>query len=579
MQSPARLSIALLLAGSALTLAACGSGADGNDSATAEPAACPANDSGITLPPGFCATVFADNVGHARLMTVADDGTLYLNSWSGPYYSNDQPRDGGFLAALRDTDGDGRADVNERFGPGVAEGSGGGTGILLHGDWLYADLDDRIVRWRRASGSPGTLVPTGEPEVIVSGLPDTGEHPQHQFVIDRDGNLFVNVGAATNVCEVRMGAREPKVHNPCTETRTRAGLWRFKADQPGQTFSEAARYATGIRNIGGIRLDDAGQVIVSQHGRDLLGQYWPHLYTPEQGSELPAETLFRVKEGGDYGWPTCYYDGFQKKLVLAPEYGGDGGKAVGECAAKEQPIAVFPAHWAPTDILFYRGSQFPAAYREGVFVAFHGSWNRAPFPQAGFKVVFQPMANGAASGDHIVFADGFAGAERPGPDAYRPLGLATGPDGALYVSDDNRGRIWRITYQGPADAKVAAAPKPVYKPAPAESGGADLPVPPGATAEQVALGGRIFNGEEKGGTCSGCHGLNGGGGAMGSNLTTGEWLWGDGSLAAIEAIIRKGVDTPKRGSGAMPPLGGVDLDDADVKAVTAYVWALGHQPK
>ena len=119
--------------------------------------------------------------------------------------------------------------------------------------------------------------------------------------------------------------------------------------------------------------------------------------------------------------------------MLAPEYGGDGGKKVGVCAEKKAPVASFPAHWAPNDLLIYSGKQFPAAYQGGAFIAFHGSWNRAPEPQGGYNVVFQPLADGKAGSAFIVFADGFAGAvKEPGQAAFRP-GLAMGPDGALYI--------------------------------------------------------------------------------------------------------------------------------------------------
>jgi glucose/arabinose dehydrogenase len=132
--------------------------------------------------------------------------------------------------------------------------------------------------------------------------------------------------------------------------------------------------------------------------------------------------------------------------VLAPEYGGDG-KKVGECAQKKGPVAVFPAHWAPNALAFYTGSMFPTTYRGGAFIAFHGSWNRAPEPQDGYNVVFQPMADGRASGPYQVFADGFAGPRKePGLAAHRPAGVAVGPDGALYISDDQAGTVWRVSY-------------------------------------------------------------------------------------------------------------------------------------
>jgi glucose/arabinose dehydrogenase len=200
---------------------------------------------------------------------------------------------------------------------------------------------------------------------------------------------------------------------------------------------------------------------VTQHGRDQLSQNWPKLYTPKQSAELPAEEIVQVEQRGDYGWPECYFDQFQKKLILAPEYGGDGGTAVGDCKDKNGPIAYFPGHWAPNDLLIYIGTGFPAAYQGGAFVAFHGSWNRAPEPQGGYNVVFQPLKDGKAAGDFIVFADGFAGAvKEPGRAAFRPSGLAMGPDGALYISDDVHGRIWRVTSHGGTDAAIAPAPAP-----------------------------------------------------------------------------------------------------------------------
>ncbi len=146
-----------------------------------------------------------------------------------------------------------------------------------------------------------------------------------------------------------------------------------------------------------------------------------------------------MERGGDYGWPYCYYDSTAARLVLAPEYGGDG-KKVGECGAKRGPAATFPAHWAPNALAFYTGSAFPAAYRGGAFIAFHRSWNRAPEPQGGYNVVFQPLAKGKASGRYQVIADGFAGAEaQPGSATHRPAGLAVAPDGALSTSPTTSG--------------------------------------------------------------------------------------------------------------------------------------------
>ncbi len=141
---------------------------------------------------------------------------------------------------------------------------------------------------------------------------------------------------------------------------------------------------------------------------------------------MPSEELILAVKGGDYGWPYCYYDPQLEKLVLAPEYGGDG-KKVGECAQKLGPAAAYPAHWAPNGLTFYGGDRLPEKYRGGAFIAFHGSWNRAPEPQAGYNVVFQPFSGGKPSGDYEMFADGFAGPRKqPGLAKHRPSGLAVG---------------------------------------------------------------------------------------------------------------------------------------------------------
>lgn len=552
-----------------------------------------ANDAGLKLPAGFCGSIFADDLGHVRHMVAAPDGVLYVNTWSGSYYANSPPPPGGFLIALRDTTGRGRANVIRRFGATPATGGHGGTGIALYGGYLYAEANDKIVRYRMSAGS---TVPTGRAETVVSGLPLTGDHPMHPFAIDADGWMYVDSASPSNACqrENRM-LRSPGI-DPCPELTTRGGIWRYSAKRLHQKFSPADRYATGIRNADGITIDSTGHNVYStQQGRDQLGQNWPKLFTPEQGAYLPSEELLHVVHGGDYGWPYCYYDGVKQKLMLAPEYGGNG-KKVGLCARKLDPVAAFPAHWAPNDVTFYYGKQFPSYYRGGAFLAFHGSWNRAPFPQQGYDVVFQPLEDGKASGNCVIFAEGFAGGQKdPGGAAHRPSGVAVGPDGALYVADDVRGRIYKIVYQGGprsgAEASgVAECPNVTTlggtagsaNPIPPEgihphAGAAvSVPVPRGATPETVQLGDRIFHGEVASGTCAGCHGAEGKGTPLGPNLTSGKWLWSDGSLSGIERTIRHGVPKPKQYRSPMPPMGGAQLSRQQVSAVAAYVWGLGH---
>jgi glucose/arabinose dehydrogenase/mono/diheme cytochrome c family protein len=558
--------------------------------------ACPKNDSGLKLPSGFCATIFADGIGHARHLVVAANGTVYVNTWSGRYYGNDTPHAGGFLVALHDTTGAGKADMNERFGETTRSGGAGGTGIGLYKGGLFAEINDKIVRYTLSTGS---IVPRSPAVPIVSGLPLGGDHPMHPFAIDSDGSLYIDVATATNACQAQNRTPHSAGIDPCTELETRGGIWRYDANKTSQAFSPAERFATGIRNAEGFGIDSAGRIFVTQHGRDQLYTNWPERYKPQQEATLPAEELLLLKLGGDYGWPECYYDGLQGKLVLAPEYGGDGRKKVGPCAAKSAPIAAFPAHWAPNAMALYDKKQFPAHYRHGVFIAFHGSWNRAPYPQGGYNVVFQALSGDQASGQCEVFADGFAGAVKsPDQAAHRPSGVAVGPDGSLYVSDDVRGRIYRIVYRGGsgADSNAAFTPCPnasapagkisvdeakppegTHPDAGAVADTADLPVPAGATREMVALGDRIYHGHVGAAACTGCHGANATGTTLGPNLTDTQWLWGDGSYAAIAKTIAAGVPQPKQYRSPMPPKGGAELTPDQVSAVAAYIWGLSHR--
>jgi glucose/arabinose dehydrogenase/mono/diheme cytochrome c family protein len=556
---------------------------------------CPGDDTGLSLPPGFCATIFADGIGHARQLVVASNGVVYVNTWSGRYYGNDTPHAGGFLVALQDTMGAGKADLNERFGETVQSGGAGGTGIGLHDDALYAEINDKIVRYALPAGS---IVPTSPSVPIVTGLPLRGDHPMHPFVIDRDGSMYIDVATATNACQVKNRTPKSPGVNPCTELTTRGGIWRYDANKTQQAFSPANRFATGIRNGEGFAIDSADHIFVTMHGRDQLHANWPALYQPQEEATLPAEELLLLKHDGDYGWPECYYDGIQRKLVLAPEYGGDGGKEVGPCATKIAPIAAFPAHWAPNAMALYDKQQFPSHYRNGVFIAFHGSWDRAPYPQGGYNVVFQALADDHAAGRCEVFADGFAGAVKaPGQALHRPSGVAVGPDGSLYVSDDIRGTIYRIVYRGGPGASAASVtpcpgasasageisasdakpPEGTHPDAGAAAATAALAVPPGATPAMVALGDRIFHGQVGGAACTGCHGADAKGTPLGPDLTGSQRLWGDGSYASIAKAITTGVPQPKKYRSPMPPMGGAQLSSDQVSALAAYVWALSHR--
>lgn len=401
--------------------------------------ALPCRTAGLTLPAGFCATIFADSIGAARHLVVAPNGDVFVALQRARPRSAVEGIPPGAIG-LRDTNGDGVADLKQRFG------AAGNTGIALHGDFLYADVGTAIIRYPKPAGA---LTPTGAPDTVVKGMPYMPGHAARNFVIAGDGSLYVNVGSQTNACQVRdRQAASPGI-NPCTELERRAGIWRFDANRLGQEFTPAARFATGIRNATGLAINPGdGSLYAASHGRDNLSSNWPALFTEQQNAELPAEELLLVTSGDDFGWPYCYWDGERRMRVLAPEYGGNG-TTVGLCASKKGNVTAMPAHWAPNALTFYTGSMFPVKYRGGAFIAFHGSWNRAPLPQGGYNVVFVPFTNDATRGAWEVFATGFGPADvQPATAPHRPSGVAVGPDGALYVADDVGGRVWRITYGG-----------------------------------------------------------------------------------------------------------------------------------
>jgi glucose/arabinose dehydrogenase len=355
--------------------------------------AVPQDNGGLTLPEGFNATVFADGLGPGRHIAVKDNGDIYLGLRT-------MNNDGG-IVALRDKNSDGKADITEYFGNTIA------TGIAIRNGHLYYSTFMEVFR---VPISGNELVPSGKPELIAGGFLQQDQHQDKTFTFDNDGNLYVNVGAPSNACQEKDRIPGSPGVDPCPQLERQAGIWKFDADKPGQDqVKDGSRYAVGIRNS--IALDwnnTNNKLYVVQHGRDQLHQNYPGLYTETKGAELPAEEFLLVEEGDFFGWPYCYYDQFRKKKLLAPEYGGNTiSQAI--CADAKDPILAFPGHLAPNDLLFYTGKMFPEKYRNGAFIAFHGSWNRAPLEQKGYFVAFVPFTDGLPSGDWEVFADGFAG--------------------------------------------------------------------------------------------------------------------------------------------------------------------------
>ncbi len=396
--------------------------------------ACDSDNGGITLPPGFCALVAADGLGTARHLVVAPNGDVYVALQSG------EGTPGG-VVALRDANGDGRFEIQEKFGDGSV------TGIALRNGYLYIAKPQSVERYKM---TPGQLKPSGAAEIVLSGLPSEQEHRDKGLAFDGMGSFYINVGSPSNACQSRDRQKDVPGMDPCPILEKHGGIWKFDENKLNQTQADGTRIVTGLRQEPAITWHD-GAVYIVMNNRDQLDTLWPDKkFTAEDNATRPAEPMYRADPGSNFGWPYCVFDYIQQKLVLNPEYGGDG-KTVGRCSQFTNPIASFPAHWAPVDVMFYSGSQFPAKYRGGALIAFHGSWNRAPLPQAPGNVTFQPFANGKPSGKFETFASGFAGKEEvtnPANALARPDGLAQAPDGSLFITDSQKGKVWHVFYRG-----------------------------------------------------------------------------------------------------------------------------------
>ena len=400
--------------------------------------ACDPDNGGITLPQGFCALVVANDLGPARHIAVAPNGDIYVATQSRG--GRGAPQTGGGVTALRDADGDGKFEIKEQIGTGST------TGVGLRNGYLYLAHPTTIERFKM---TPGQLKPTGAAEVVVTGLPDERQHEDKGLTFDGRGSFYINVGAPSNACQ--QPDRRPGVKgvDPCPILEKHAGVWKFDENKLGQKQEDGTKFATGMRQFPAITWHD-GAVYIVMNNRDQLDVFWPEKFTAKDNAERPAEPMYRAVQGSNFGWPYCFFDYGQKKLVLNPEYGGDG-KEVGRCTMFTNPVVAFPAHWAPVDVMFYTGNQFPKRFQGGAFIAFHGSWNRSPMPQDGYNVTFQPFSGDKPSGNFEVFANGFAGKDplmNPNDAVARADGVAQAPDGSLYIGDSQKGKIWRVMYKG-----------------------------------------------------------------------------------------------------------------------------------
>lgn len=379
----------------------------------------------LKLPSGFSATIIADSLGRVRHLEVNNQGDIYvklnaLNDGKGIYF-------------LSDKNHDGIIDKKTSFGDYA------GTGIKIKNQYLYSTSNTGVFRYKL--NDKGEVIAPDKPEIIVQGLVDKKRDNSKSIALDDQNNLYVTIGSYSDACrETNSGKGIPG----CPLLDSVGGIWKFKADKLNQSYGDAIHFAKGLKNAVGIDWNSSTKsLFATQHGRTIDDKF-PQYYTAKQSAELPAETVYELRQGSDAGWPFVYYDHIQKKKILAPEYGGDG-KIAGDKKFTD-PVVAFPAHLAPNDLLFYTGNMFPKRYRNGAFVVFH---NKSSELKKGYLVAFVPFVKGMPSGDWEIFADNFSGVdlEKPaGPLQYRPMGLAQGPDGSLYVSDDLKGAIFRITY-------------------------------------------------------------------------------------------------------------------------------------
>lgn len=345
----------------------------------------------LTLPSGFRANVFAAGLSGPRFMALSPNGTLFVTG------IND-----GQIYALPDGNDDGVADEVQVWADGLRQPHG----LAFHEDFLYVGETHRVVRFR--IGPDGTR--QGDPEPVIAELPSGAGHRTRTVGFGPDGALFVAVGSSCNVCE----ESDPR----------RAAIWRYAADG-----TNGREFMSGLRNaVGFVWQPGTSALWATNNGRDMLGD------------DLPFETIYLVREGANAGWPNCYPA--PGGLLPDPQFGLPDG-----CPAMDAPAVILQAHSAPLGLRFYDGGSFPEALHGDLFVALHGSWNRSV--PVGYKVVRIPFDDGAP-GQVEDFATGWMATEGDRSSVWgRPVDVLVAPDGALLITDDDGGVIYRISYDAP----------------------------------------------------------------------------------------------------------------------------------
>ncbi len=502
------------------------------------------DNGGLELPPGFRAFIVADRLVDGRKVGRDTDQLRFLAAAPNGFLYAKTVRGG--IIALRDRDGDGRFEEKQEFG------SGGGTGLAVREDWLYHSTNHAVWRYRLGADQ---FVPTGEPEEIVTKLLDKGTHDAKTFAFDDQGRLLVEVGAPYNVYSEPDRQFGAKGMDATEFLKGAGGYWRFDPDKPGQTLQDGFHFSTGHRHSIALAWQPtAKEFFMLMMGRDNLNIVDPENYDELDNAERVSEEMHRLKEGVNLGWPYTYWDPIKQARMVAPEFGGDNRKRA-EVGKYDEPVIAFPAHWAPLQMTFYSAKQFPERYQGGAFIAFHGSWNRAPRPQEGFSIAFVPFdAQGSPLGKYEVFAIARRGAR------FRMGGVAVGPDGSLYISETDIGRIWRIIYTGEtAPAAIETPPRAT---------GAGSKTTPSGIGTFNARGKMVY--EQ---ICAACHMVEGtGAGQMQPALVGSAVVRGD-ARTAINVVLRGPAavlpaDRAKY-SNIMPPFG--VLDDGQIADVLTYI--------
>ena len=350
-------------------------------------------------PAGFMVSLFAKELRSPRATVTAPNGDVFVSE----SYANR-------VRVLRDADGDGVAETAEIFADGLRQP----FGIAFHPpganpQYVYVANTDSVVRFAYKSGD---LKAAGGPEGIVNSISGGGRltgggHWTRDVAFSLDGTkMWVSVGSRSNVSD---GASE----------EGRALIWQFTPEG-----KDAKVYASGIRNPVGLAVQpNTGTLWTSVNERDGLGDH------------LVPDYITSVREGGFYGWPWYYIGGNQdpRHKDKQPEL---KDKVI-------VPDVLLQSHSASLDMTFYDGKAFPKEFRGDAFASLHGSWNRAR--RTGYKVIRVPLKNGVATGEYEDFLTGFV---TPEGDVWgRPVGVTVARDGALLVTDDGGGVVWRVAYK------------------------------------------------------------------------------------------------------------------------------------